>query len=77
VVLPAPFAPNKPNISPRLTEDILTSGTPAEIKQQVRSVDLPEPTMEDAFIQLKLRASGDIFSSTMPTGTCLASRDTP
>jgi ABC-2 type transport system ATP-binding protein len=32
--------------------DILTSGTPAEIKQQVRSVDLPEPTMEDAFIQL-------------------------
>jgi ABC-2 type transport system ATP-binding protein len=31
---------------------ILTSGTPAEIKQQVRSVDLPEPTMEDAFIQL-------------------------
>ncbi len=31
---------------------ILISGTPAEIKQQVTSPQLPEPTMEDAFIQL-------------------------
>lgn len=32
--------------------DILTAGTPAEVKQQVRSEELPDPTMEDAFIQL-------------------------
>jgi ABC-2 type transport system ATP-binding protein len=32
--------------------DILIAGTPAEIKQQVVTADLPEPTMEDAFIQL-------------------------
>jgi ABC-2 type transport system ATP-binding protein len=32
--------------------DILTTGTPAEIKQQVRSKSQPEPTMEDAFIHL-------------------------
>jgi len=31
---------------------ILISGTPTEIKQQVTSPKLPEPTMEDAFIQL-------------------------
>ena len=32
--------------------DILITGTPAEIKQQVRSEKQPEPTMEDAFIHL-------------------------
>ncbi len=32
--------------------DILTAGTPAEVKQQVCSKDLPNPTMEDAFIRL-------------------------
>ncbi|HFD12583.1 MAG TPA: ABC transporter ATP-binding protein [Crenotrichaceae bacterium] len=32
--------------------DILIAGTPAEIKQQVTTAELPEPTMEDAFIQL-------------------------
>jgi ABC-2 type transport system ATP-binding protein len=32
--------------------DILTSGTPAEIKRQARTEALPDPTMEDAFIQL-------------------------
>ncbi len=32
--------------------DILTGGTPLEIKQQVVSPRLPDPTMEDAFIQL-------------------------
>lgn len=32
--------------------DILTSGTPAEIKRQARTEASPDPTMEDAFIQL-------------------------
>ena len=32
--------------------DILIAGTPSEIKQQVRSETLVEPTMEDAFIHL-------------------------
>ena len=32
--------------------EILTSGTPHDIKQQVVSEALPEPTMEEAFIQL-------------------------
>ncbi len=32
--------------------DILTTGTPSAIKQQVRSKALPNPTMEDAFIHL-------------------------
>ncbi len=32
--------------------DILTAGTPAEIKRQARTEALPDPTMEDAFIQL-------------------------
>ena len=32
--------------------DILTAGTPAEVKQQVRSAQWPNPTMEQAFIQL-------------------------
>jgi len=32
--------------------DILTAGTPAEVKQQVHSAELPEPTMEEAFIRL-------------------------
>ncbi|WP_027158032.1 ATP-binding cassette domain-containing protein [Methylobacter luteus] len=32
--------------------DILTSGTPSEIKRQARTEALPDPTMEDAFIQL-------------------------
>jgi ABC-2 type transport system ATP-binding protein len=32
--------------------DILTAGTPAEIKNQVMSEACPNPTMEDAFIQL-------------------------
>ncbi|OQK18543.1 ABC transporter ATP-binding protein [Methyloprofundus sedimenti] len=31
---------------------ILITGTPAEIKQQVSTAALPDPTMEDAFIQL-------------------------
>ncbi len=31
---------------------ILTTGTPTEIKQQVSTAALPEPTMEEAFIQL-------------------------
>ena len=31
---------------------ILVTGTPAEIKQQVSSSELPDPSMEDAFIQL-------------------------
>jgi len=37
--------------------DILTSGTPAEIKQQVRNEKQPEPTMEDAFIHLVTQQS--------------------
>ncbi|BCK88434.1 putative multidrug ABC transporter ATP-binding protein YbhF [Sideroxyarcus emersonii] len=32
--------------------EILTLGTPASIKNQARSVQLPEPTMEDAFVAL-------------------------
>ena len=32
--------------------DILTAGTPAEIKQQVSTTEMPDPTMEDAFIAL-------------------------
>jgi ABC-2 type transport system ATP-binding protein len=32
--------------------EILTLGTPAEIKAQARSAELPEPTMEDAFVGL-------------------------
>ncbi len=32
--------------------DILVAGTPAEIKQQVTTTELPKPTMEDAFIRL-------------------------
>ncbi|MCL7421205.1 MAG: ATP-binding cassette domain-containing protein [Methylobacter sp.] len=32
--------------------DILTAGTPADIKRQARTEALPDPTMEDAFIQL-------------------------
>jgi ABC-2 type transport system ATP-binding protein len=32
--------------------EILTLGTPADIKAQARSAELPEPTMEDAFIRL-------------------------
>ena len=32
--------------------DILITGTPSDIKQQVRSPEFPEPTMEDAFIHL-------------------------
>jgi len=32
--------------------DILTAGTPAEIKRQARTEALPDPTMEEAFIQL-------------------------
>ena len=32
--------------------EILATGTPAEIKQRVRTDGAPEPTMEDAFIQL-------------------------
>ncbi|MDR3392999.1 MAG: ATP-binding cassette domain-containing protein [Sulfuriferula sp.] len=32
--------------------EMLTIGTPAEIKLQARSVDLPDPTMEDAFVGL-------------------------
>ncbi len=32
--------------------DILITGTPSDIKKQVKSSSLPEPTMEDAFIYL-------------------------
>jgi ABC-2 type transport system ATP-binding protein len=32
--------------------EILAIGTPAEIKAKARSTDIPEPTMEDAFITL-------------------------
>jgi ABC-2 type transport system ATP-binding protein len=32
--------------------EILAIGTPAEIKAKARSADIPEPTMEDAFITL-------------------------
>ena len=32
--------------------NILTNGTPTEIKQQVTTPRMPDPTMEDAFIQL-------------------------
>jgi ABC-2 type transport system ATP-binding protein len=32
--------------------EILALGTPAEIRAKVRSADLPEPTMEDAFVAL-------------------------
>jgi ABC-2 type transport system ATP-binding protein len=32
--------------------EILTMGTPASIKAQARSEQLPEPTMEDAFVAL-------------------------
>ncbi len=32
--------------------DILIAGTPSEIKHQVASPQMPDPTMEDAFIQL-------------------------
>jgi len=32
--------------------EILALGTPAEVKAKARSADLPEPTMEDAFISL-------------------------
>ncbi|MGB8076453.1 MAG: ATP-binding cassette domain-containing protein, partial [Gallionella sp.] len=32
--------------------EILTMGTPASIKAQARSQELPEPTMEDAFVAL-------------------------
>jgi len=32
--------------------EILVLGTPAEIKQQTRSQEHPDPTMEDAFIRL-------------------------
>ncbi len=32
--------------------DILTAGTPAKIKAQISSPEMPNPTMEDAFIQL-------------------------
>jgi len=32
--------------------EILTLGTPADIKGQARSAELPEPTMEDAFVGL-------------------------
>jgi len=32
--------------------DILTAGTPAEIKRQASTANMPDPTMEDAFIQL-------------------------
>jgi ABC-2 type transport system ATP-binding protein len=32
--------------------EILAQGTPAEIKAKVRRVDLPNPSMEDAFISL-------------------------
>ena len=32
--------------------EILTLGTPADIKAQARSAELPEPTMEDAFVGL-------------------------
>lgn len=32
--------------------DILTAGKPAEIKRQVSTAEHPDPTMEDAFIQL-------------------------
>ena len=32
--------------------DILTAGTPTDIKRQARTEALPDPTMEDAFIQL-------------------------
>jgi ABC-2 type transport system ATP-binding protein len=39
--------------------EILTLGTPAEIKERVRSLSLPEPTMEDAFISL-IEKSGEV-----------------
>ncbi|HMA12577.1 MAG TPA: ATP-binding cassette domain-containing protein, partial [Steroidobacteraceae bacterium] len=32
--------------------EILTLGTPADIKDEARSAELPEPTMEDAFVGL-------------------------
>jgi drug efflux transport system ATP-binding protein len=32
--------------------EILATGTPAEIKRRARTDQAPEPTMEDAFIQL-------------------------
>jgi ABC-2 type transport system ATP-binding protein len=32
--------------------EILTLGTPGSVKQQVRSAELPEPSMEDAFVEL-------------------------
>ena len=31
---------------------VLAEGTPTGIKQQVRNTQLPDPTMEDAFIAL-------------------------
>ena len=38
--------------------DILTAGTPSAVKQQVRTRDMPNPTMEEAFIRLiEARAS--------------------
>jgi ABC-2 type transport system ATP-binding protein len=32
--------------------ELLTMGTPASIKQQARTAKMPEPTMEDAFVEL-------------------------
>ena len=32
--------------------DIMFAGTPDELKEQVRSADCPDPSMEDAFIRL-------------------------
>ncbi len=32
--------------------EILALGTPQEIKKQARTEDIPEPTMEDAFIHV-------------------------
>jgi ABC-2 type transport system ATP-binding protein len=39
--------------------EILTMGTPGSIKQQARSAELPEPSMEDAFVEL-IRAHEEV-----------------
>ena len=48
-----------------VTGEILTIGTPAAIKQEARTEDVPDPTMEDAFIGLieaQSRTQGQVDS---------------
>jgi ABC-2 type transport system ATP-binding protein len=43
--------------------EILALGTPADIKMKARSADIPEPTMEDAFITL-IKESEEVGNTT-------------